>query len=147
MVLVPQIEPHPTSSQYPLINYLVENADQACPRCEGAVYEIEKVQVKDRVFHKNCLSCKSCERLLDVGSICSIKLQDKYVEIFCQGCYSRFTGEKNILKKNWKLALIRTIIPTLNFIKFEDNILFKECPIFLKYLACKIKRPRFKVKD
>ena len=100
LVLVPQIEPHPTSWQYPLINYLDENADQACPRCEGAVFEFEKVQVKDRVFHKNCTSCKSCERLLDVGSICSIKLQDKYVEIFCQGCYSRFTGKKDTYYKN-----------------------------------------------
>ena len=73
-----------------------ENADQACPRCGGAVYEFEKVQVKDRVFHKNCTSCKSCQRLLDSGSVYSIKLQDKYIEIFCQGCYSRFTGEYKI---------------------------------------------------
>ena len=31
-----------------------ENDAQACPRCLGAVYEVEKVQVKNRVFHKNC---------------------------------------------------------------------------------------------
>ena len=70
-----------------------ENEDLACPRCLGAVYEMEKVQVKDKMFHKNCCTCKSCNRLLDTASdIFSLKLQDKYIEIFCQGCYSRFTG-------------------------------------------------------
>ena len=69
-----------------------DNEDNACPRCGGAVYEMEKVQVKDKVFHKNCCTCKSCNRLLDKTEIFSLKLQDKYIEIFCHGCYSRFTG-------------------------------------------------------
>ena len=68
------------------------NVDQACPRCLGSVYEMEKVQVKDRMFHKNCTTCKSCNRLLDATSVFGLTLQDKYIEIFCQGCYSRFTG-------------------------------------------------------
>lgn len=67
-------------------------SSDGCPRCGGAVFEFERLLVQDQAFHKSCATCKTCKRLLDSTNVCSARLQDKYVEIFCQGCYSRFSG-------------------------------------------------------
>ena len=34
-------------------------------RCGGAVFEAEKLTVKDDVYHKRCFSCHRCARALD----------------------------------------------------------------------------------
>ncbi len=34
-------------------------------RCNGAVYEAEKITVKDDVYHKKCVTCFKCTRALD----------------------------------------------------------------------------------
>ena len=33
-----------------------------CPRCEGAVFQAEEINIKGRMYHKKCLSCKQCKR-------------------------------------------------------------------------------------
>lgn len=38
---------------------------KGCPRCSGAVFEAEKLTVKDDVYHKRCFSCHRCARALD----------------------------------------------------------------------------------
>ena len=38
-------------------------------RCGGAVYEAEKVTIKDDPYHKKCLSCNKCGRQLDSLSL------------------------------------------------------------------------------
>ena len=71
---------------------MTEKQTNGCPRCGGAVFEAERIMAQDQAFHKSCATCKTCKRFLDSSNLCSAKLQDKYVEIFCQGCYSRFSG-------------------------------------------------------
>ena len=34
-------------------------------RCSGAVFEAEKLTVKDDVYHKRCFTCHRCSRALD----------------------------------------------------------------------------------
>ena len=34
-------------------------------RCAGAVFEAEKVTIKDDVYHKRCFNCRRCARALD----------------------------------------------------------------------------------
>ena len=34
-------------------------------RCGGAVFEAEKLTVKDDVYHKRCFNCHRCSRALD----------------------------------------------------------------------------------
>jgi hypothetical protein len=34
-------------------------------RCGGAVFEAEKLTVKNDVYHKRCFSCKRCSRAMD----------------------------------------------------------------------------------
>ena len=40
-----------------------------CPRCDGAVFQAEEVNIKGRVYHKKCLSCKQCKRPTDISLI------------------------------------------------------------------------------
>ena len=40
-----------------------------CPRCDGAVFQAEEVNIKGRMYHKKCLSCKQCKRLIDISLI------------------------------------------------------------------------------
>ena len=38
-------------------------------RCGGAVYEAEKIAIKDDFYHKKCLTCNKCQRALDSLSL------------------------------------------------------------------------------
>ena len=40
-----------------------------CPRCGGAVFKAEAVPCKDRLYHKKCASCASCEKKLTFNTI------------------------------------------------------------------------------
>ena len=39
--------------------------DTGCPRCNGKVFEAEKMASKSGWFHKLCFTCKLCNRLMD----------------------------------------------------------------------------------
>jgi len=54
-----------------------------CPRCDGAVFQAEEVNIKGRVYHKKCLSCKQCKRPTDISLIAVGPDNDIYCNICC----------------------------------------------------------------
>lgn len=56
--------------------------DGGCPRCQGAVFQAEEVNIKGRVYHKKCLTCRNCRRPVDI-SIMAIGPDD---DIYCKVC-------------------------------------------------------------
>lgn len=60
-----------------------------CPRCGKAVYFAEEVRALGKKFHKLCLACANCNKLLD-----STTCNDHNNEIFCKACYTKNFGPK-----------------------------------------------------
>ena len=62
--------------------------DKGCPRCGGAVYEAEKVPIKDEVYHKRCFNCHRCARPLDtLGAHVGPEMN-----VFCKVCFKVVTA-------------------------------------------------------
>ena len=57
-------------------------------RCGGAVYEAEKVTVKDDVYHKKCLTCTKCSRALDTLGLSVAPDGNAY----CKVCHKTVTA-------------------------------------------------------
>ena len=64
--------------------------DDACPRCQGKVYDLEKVQIKEKSYHKECLNCVNCKKILNLNGIYEFA-----GEIFCKNCYNDQISSKN----------------------------------------------------
>ncbi|KAG9305865.1 hypothetical protein G9A89_016517 [Geosiphon pyriformis] len=60
-----------------------------CPRCSKAVYAAEAVLGAGVKYHKLCLRCIQCNKLLD-----STNMTDRDGKIYCRACYSREFGPK-----------------------------------------------------
>jgi len=91
-----------------------EGDADACPRCEGKVFEAEKCPTKVGGFHKNCFSCVECNRKLDSMTCC----EGPDREIYCKSCYAVFFGSKSRSRpRAAKLMSNRT----KNLGKFYDN--------------------------
>ena len=46
------------------------DGDNPCPRCNGKVFEAEKMISMRHVYHKKCFTCKECERPMDQFIAC-----------------------------------------------------------------------------
>ncbi|KAI8608364.1 hypothetical protein BC830DRAFT_1072119 [Chytriomyces sp. MP71] len=51
----------------------------SCPRCSQAVYMAEQTTGPGGMWHKNCLTCKECNRKLD-----STNLTERSSEAYCK---------------------------------------------------------------
>jgi len=60
-----------------------KDEEKGCPRCGGAVFEAEKLTVKDAVYHKRCFTCHRCSRALDSLTVAT----SPDGEIYCKVCY------------------------------------------------------------
>ncbi|KAJ8299432.1 hypothetical protein KUTeg_023492 [Tegillarca granosa] len=60
-----------------------------CPRCGKQVYFAEKIRVFGTSWHKLCLKCANCNKLLD-----SSNAQEHEGEAFCKSCYGKLFGPK-----------------------------------------------------
>eukprot|EP00127_Corallochytrium_limacisporum_P002477 Clim_evm34s128 gene=Clim_evmTU34s128 len=58
-----------------------------CPVCSKSVYAAEKAEANSKSYHKLCLKCNTCNKLLD-----STSLNERRDDIFCNGCYSKKFG-------------------------------------------------------
>ena len=58
-----------------------------CPRCGKPVYFAERVQGPGGEWHKMCLKCKTCRKLLD-----STTLTNHDGEVYCKACYGKHFG-------------------------------------------------------
>lgn len=64
-----KLVPPETPKIYADTSKISPSDEKGCPRCAGAVYEAEKITVKDDFYHKKCLTCKKCARALDSLSL------------------------------------------------------------------------------
>ena len=80
-------------------NSIIKSQDgQGCPRCNGIVYEAEKVVATETlIYHKKCASCNSCHIKLDSATLCNGP--DR--EIYCQNCHARKFGGAGLRGSTW----------------------------------------------
>lgn len=60
-----------------------------CPKCSKPVYQAEEKLAANRKWHKMCLKCGMCQKMLD-----STTLAEHDGDIFCRQCYGRKFGPK-----------------------------------------------------
>eukprot|EP01123_Difflugia_compressa_P000207 TRINITY_DN10306_c0_g1_i1.p1 TRINITY_DN10306_c0_g1~~TRINITY_DN10306_c0_g1_i1.p1 ORF type:complete len:141 (-),score=24.29 TRINITY_DN10306_c0_g1_i1:100-522(-) len=60
-----------------------------CPTCNKTVYANEEVRAIDKAWHKRCLKCAKCAKVLEPG-----KLNDRDGNVYCNPCYSAVAGMK-----------------------------------------------------
>lgn len=61
----------------------------ACPKCQGKVFEAEKMVSNKGLFHKKCFACDTCKRALDSQLACD---GPNYGELYCKNCYQKKYG-------------------------------------------------------
>ncbi|KAL3306948.1 Cysteine and glycine-rich protein 1 [Cichlidogyrus casuarinus] len=62
---------------------------EKCPKCGKSVYEAEKKLAAGKSWHKMCLKCGMCNKLLD-----STTVAEHEGEVFCKQCHGRKFGTK-----------------------------------------------------
>ena len=60
-----------------------ENDELACPRCTGAVFSAEQMEIKGKLWHKNCMTCKNCSRMISIDLAAIGPDNDLYCKICC----------------------------------------------------------------
>lgn len=60
-----------------------------CPKCGKAVYFAEEVRACNKKWHKLCLTCGKCKKLLD-----STTLAEHDDQIYCKACHTKQFGPK-----------------------------------------------------
>lgn len=58
-----------------------------CPRCAKSVYHAEQIISAGREWHKNCFTCRVCNKRLD-----STTATDREGDVYCKGCYATNFG-------------------------------------------------------
>lgn len=48
---------------------------EKCLACEKTVYLVEKLEVDGKIFHKKCLKCSECSKILSAGSFASLQVR------------------------------------------------------------------------
>ncbi|CAG5132657.1 unnamed protein product [Candidula unifasciata] len=66
---------------------VVLRSSDKCPRCQQNVYFAEEVRALGKKFHKQCLKCLECRKLLD-----STNCNEHEDNIYCNSCYRRNFG-------------------------------------------------------
>ena len=64
-------------------------------RCGGAVFEAEKLTVKDAVYHKRCFTCHRCSRALDSLTVAT----SPDGEIYCKVSFNLIDNSKLFFRK------------------------------------------------
>ena len=55
----------------------------ACPRCQGAVFSAEQMEIKGRLYHKKCMTCRNCTRPISIDLAAIGPDGDLYCNICC----------------------------------------------------------------
>ena len=55
----------------------------ACPRCAGAVFSAEQMEIKGKLWHKKCMTCKNCTRPISIDHAAIGPDDDLYCNICC----------------------------------------------------------------
>ena len=86
--------------------------EYSCRRCQGRVYEAEKMTAKCGWFHRGCFKCFSCNKIMDASNY-----QDGLKDgVFCNGCHKMMLEE--ITTKNSQYA---KVVTSTSIIKGTDT--------------------------
>ncbi|CAG8772388.1 15856_t:CDS:2, partial [Racocetra persica] len=90
----PSLEPYgifstKPPSKSPKRSWTFPVSNDVCPRCSKAVYAAEAVMGAGIKYHKLCLRCETCSKLLN-----STNMTDREGKLYCTSCYSREFGPK-----------------------------------------------------
>ncbi|KAI8096909.1 uncharacterized protein BX664DRAFT_275302 [Halteromyces radiatus] len=83
----PSYVPYQTGYVPKKLNFGVQN--DICTKCGKAVYAAELALGAGNKYHKLCLKCCQCGKLLN-----STNMQDRDHDLYCRGCYSKSFGPK-----------------------------------------------------
>jgi hypothetical protein len=87
-VCLDKVAPAESPKIYSDTSKIAPTDEKGCPRCTGAVYEAEKITVKDDVYHKKCFCCLKCSRPLDSLSV--MVAPDN--NVYCKVCHKIVTA-------------------------------------------------------
>jgi len=87
-VCLDKVAPAESPKIYSDTSVIAATDEKGCPRCGGAVYEAEKVTVKEDVYHKKCLTCTKCSRALDTLGLSVAPDGNAY----CKVCHKTVTA-------------------------------------------------------
>ena len=76
------------------MKYLISHITESCKKCQGKVYDLERITSKSGVWHRQCFNCSGCKCNL------TSTLDDAYDEngqIYCKACLKKYCeNEYNI---------------------------------------------------
>ncbi|KAF7724281.1 Cysteine and glycine-rich protein 1 [Apophysomyces ossiformis] len=72
------------------LNFTVQN--DTCTKCGKAVYAAELALGAGNKYHKLCLKCCQCGKLLS-----STNMVDRDFDLYCRGCYAKSFGPKYVI--------------------------------------------------
>ena len=88
----PPADPTPTPKPAVSKFKFLQKGREICTTCQTTVYAAEKtLGPKNKIYHKMCLRCLSCNKALASGSFV-----DHDSEPFCKGCYAKYFGPRGI---------------------------------------------------
>ena len=70
------------------------------------VFHAERVEVKNKVYHKRCASCFNCTKPLSSRDLCD----GKDSNIYCSSCYSRKFGAPGYRGKHKIYFLVKIVL-------------------------------------
>ena len=70
------------------------------------VFHAERVEVKNKVYHKKCASCFNCTKPLSSRDLCD----GKDSNIYCSSCYSRKYGAPGYRGKHKMYFLVKIVL-------------------------------------
>ena len=80
--------------------------EYSCRRCQGRVYEAEKMMAKCGWFHRGCFKCFSCNKIMDASNY-----QDGLKDgVFCNGCHKMMLEEITTKNSQYAKAVTSTSI-------------------------------------
>ena len=65
-----------------------------CVKCGDAVYAAEKMTAINKIYHKRCIKCASCEKVLDAGSVLG-----HGNDIYCLVCYNNEHAPSGLMRR------------------------------------------------
>lgn len=67
---------------------------EKCVRCGDTVYAAEKMTAINKIYHKRCIKCATCDKCLDAGSV--LEHGD---EMYCLMCYNKDFAPKGLMRR------------------------------------------------
>ena len=68
---------------------VIQTVAPKCAKCNKSVYKAEEVRAANKMFHKLCFKCTSCNKLLETNI-----LSEHLGDLYCRNCYGKNFGPK-----------------------------------------------------